>query len=118
MKSLLLVCLLSTTLFFNVKSQSVNGVPLKDIESEYIEIVGTRKLMGNQVTIEINFGQQDKIFKTKDTQLLDEEGKLLRLNSMIDALNFLSSHGYEFVDAYAIGAGGQYIYHYIMKRED
>jgi len=44
-------------------------------------------------------GKKTKFFSTKDTQVVDEDGKLLTLNSMIDALNFMSKNGYEFVEA-------------------
>ena len=81
-----------------------------------MRIVGTAKLLSTKVTIQIDFGQRDKIWKTKDTQLLDKDGKPLVLNSMIDALNFLSENGYEFVQAYAFTVSNQAVYHYLMRR--
>jgi len=68
------------------------------------------------VTIQIDFGQENKIFSTKDTQVKDKNGKLVVFNSMIDALNFLSSNNYQFVNAYAITIGSQNVYHYLLKK--
>ena len=115
MKLLLLSLIL---LFLNGRSQAqtVNDVPISEIEAEYIQIVGTSKLFNNKVTIQIDFGQENKVWVAKDTQVKDTDGKLLTLNSMIDALNFMSSNGYEFVDAYAITIGNQNVYHYVMRR--
>ncbi|MEL6670557.1 MAG: hypothetical protein AAFR61_00050 [Bacteroidota bacterium] len=98
-------------------SQSVNGTPLKDIDVDYVRIVGTSKLLSTKVTIQIEFGQVDKYWNLKDTKLLDESGKPLELNSMVDALNFMSKNGYEFLQAYALTIGNQNVYHYLMKRK-
>ncbi|GAB3533159.1 hypothetical protein GCM10027443_18180 [Pontibacter brevis] len=97
-------------------AQTVNDVPIKDVDVEYIQIVGTSKILSNKVTIEIDFGQENKFWSAKDTQVKDENGKLVVFNSMIDALNFMSKNGYEFVDAYAITVGNQNVYHYMMKK--
>ena len=97
-------------------SQTVNDVFIKDIDVQYIQIVGTTQLLSNKVTVDIDFGQLNKIFSTKDTQVKDENGKLVRFNSMIDALNFFSKNGYKFVNAYALSASNQNVYHYIMEK--
>ncbi|GAB2632677.1 hypothetical protein [Belliella aquatica] len=105
-------------LLSNLNAQTVNDIPINEIDVEYIQIVGTSKLLSNKVTIQIDFGQENKYWSNKDTQVKDESGKLLVFNSMIDSLNFLSENGYEFVNAYAITLGNQNVYHYILKRKD
>jgi hypothetical protein len=107
------VCLLGLS---NVKSQTVNDIPIKDIDVQYIQIVGTSQLLSNKVTIEIDFGQTTKFFSTKETRVKDEEGKLMKFNSMIDALNFFSKNGYKFVTAYAITISNQNVYHYLLEK--
>lgn len=105
-------------LLSNLNAQTVNDIPINEIDVEYIQIVGTSKLLSNKVTIQIDFGQENKYWSNKDTQVKDENGKLVVFNSMIDSLNFLSENGYEFVNAYAITLGNQNVYHYILKRKD
>lgn len=69
--------------FTNAKSQTVNDIPIKDIDVEYVQIVGTSKLLSNKVTIEIDFGQENKLFSSdKDTRIKDINGKNLIFNSM------------------------------------
>ena len=97
-------------------SQTVNNVLVKDIDVQYIQIVGTSQLLSNKVTIEIDFGQLNKVFSSNDTQVKDVSGKLLKFNSMIDALNFFSENGYKFVSAYALTIGTQNVYHYLMEK--
>ena len=113
-KSLFVLPLIFLALFS--EAQTVNDIPLKDIKTEYIQIVGTSKLLSTKLTIEIDFGQANKIFDGNDTQLKDNDGKRIVFNSMIDALNFMSSNGYEFVQAYAITVSNQNIYHYLMRK--
>lgn len=113
---------LITILFFsffisNLYSQTVNDIPLKDIDVEYIQIVGSSRLLSNKLTIEIDFGQENKFFSSdKDTRVKDVNGKNMIFNSMIDALNFLSANGYAFVQAYAFSVGNQNVYHYLMRK--
>lgn len=112
--SLLILIITSCTFSF---SQSVNGVPLEDIDAEYIRIVGTARLLSGKVIINLEFGQQDKLFSGKDLAIVDSTGKSVVFNSMIDALNYMASFGYEFQAAYAITVGQQNVYHYLMRRK-
>lgn len=101
-----------------MKAQTVNDVPLKDIDVEYVQIVGTSKLLSTKLTIEIDFGQKTKFFSSgKETIVKDFDGKAVDFNSMIDALNFMSKNGYEFVNAYAILVGNQNVYHYLLRNK-
>nr|WP_298004967.1 hypothetical protein [uncultured Flavobacterium sp.] len=97
-------------------SQTVNEIPIKEIDVEYVQIVGTSKLLSTKLTIEIDFGQRTKFFSSgKETIVKDESGEKMIFNSMIDALNFMSKNGFEFVNAYAITIGNQNVYHYLLR---
>ena len=112
--TLLFVLLLS---YSNVSAQSVNDVPISELEVEYVRIVGTSKNMSNKVKVEIDFGQENKFFSSnKDTMITDKEGKKKIFESMIDALNFMHSNGYEFVSASSFSRGGINVYHYMLRR--
>ncbi len=99
------------------KSQTVNDIPIKDIDVEYVQIVGTSKLLSTRLIIQIDFGQRTKVFSTKETIVRDTDGKAVEFNSMIDALNFMSQNGYEFVNAYAITIGNSNVYHYLLRNK-
>lgn len=100
----------------NVFSQTVNNVLIKDINVDYVQIVGTSKFLSTKVFVQIDFGQETKLFN-RDNVIKDENGKILDFNSMIDALNFMTSHGYEFVQAYAFNvSNSQNVYHYLLKK--
>lgn len=99
-------------------SQTVNGKLIKDLDVDYVEIVGWNKIFSKKVTVEIDFGQVDKFFKSKDTEIRDENDKRVVFNSMIDALNFMSKSGYEFVTAYIVKEGDSSKYHYILRKKN
>jgi len=116
-KAVIIVCLLFIV-FFDLQAQTVNDVPIKDIDVEYVQIVGTSRILSNKITVEIDFGQENKLFADKDTRVKDANGKNMIFNSMVDALNFMTKNGYEFVQAYALNMGGnQNIYHYLLRKK-
>src|SRR5690606_23634445 len=87
----------------------------KQAKEEYCMILATSKFLSTKVTIEVDFGQAWSFWKDKRS-LKDENGKRLNFNSVIDALNYMSSEGWEFVNAYAVTVSSQNVYHYVMKR--
>ena len=101
-------------------SQSINGVPFSEIDSQYIQIVGTAKVLSSKVTINIDFGQSTKLFGSSKKQfaILDKENKKVEFNSMIDALNFMTKNGYKFEQAYVVSTGNSSTYHYLMSKEN
>lgn len=118
MKKVLLYIALGLAYAFNAKSQTVNNIPIKDIDVEYVQIVGTSRILSNKLTIEIDFGQENKLFSSdKDTRVKDVNGKNMIFNSMIDALNFMTKNGYEFVQAYAITVSNQNVYYYLLRKK-
>lgn len=100
-------------------TQTVNDIPIRDIDVSYIQIVGTGKLFSNKVKIEIDFGQENTFWSGgKDLQLKNKDGERMKFNSMIDALNFFSENGYDFVTAYTVTEGNKNVYHYLLKRNE
>ncbi len=97
-------------------AQTVDDVPLKDIKTPYIEIVGMAKFLSmTKISIMIDYGQEKKIFQ--DTRVMDENGKPVVFSSMVDGLNFFTKYGYEFVTAYAVTTGNSNVYHYLLKNK-
>ncbi|MPR37381.1 hypothetical protein [Salmonirosea aquatica] len=100
-KTLILLCL-ALTGYLSARSQSVNGVSIRNLKSEHAIIAVTPVLLSPKVTIDIDFGQEDKALVTKDTEVRDENDRPVQFNSAVDALNFMSTMGYEFVQAYTL----------------
>ena len=64
-----------------------------------------------------NVGQRTKLFgnNKKQFSILDKEGKKVEFNSMIDALNFMTTNGYVFEQAYTVTIGQSNVYHFLMS---
>ena len=98
-------------------SQTVNDVPIKDIDVAYVQIVGSSTLFSSKLNVQIDFGQETNIWtKGAETIIKDVNGKMMKFNSMIDALNFMNDNGYEFESAYAFAIGNQNVYHFLLKK--
>lgn len=82
----------------------------------YCMIIGTKVPLKKKVTVQIDFGDGINQWKPRESTLLDADGKPMKFESMIDALNYMGARGWQFVDAYSAGSGGDNIYHWIMKR--
>jgi hypothetical protein len=103
-------------------SQKINGIPLSEIKSPNILIVGIGQLFSNKVTVEVDFGQEVDftLFPSKKMQIFDERGEIVVFNSMIDALNFFEKYGYELKNAYAMNGGvnNRSCYHYLLRKKN
>ncbi|MDR2127252.1 MAG: hypothetical protein LBP63_10540 [Prevotellaceae bacterium] len=114
----LLFSLVALFAIFGLQAQTVNDIPLSELDAEYVMIVGTGKFLSNKVTVKLDFGQKTKYWGGgKEQKLLDENGKKLELNSMIDALNFMQRFGYEFVNAYVITSDKGDVFHWILRKK-
>lgn len=117
MKKLFILSILScTTLVF---AQTVNDVPLKDIDVDYVQIIGTGRSLSTKVNVEIDFGQETKSISFKnETNIKDDRGRNVKFNSMMDALNFMSANGYVFQFAYTTNDEKDQAVYYILKKKD
>jgi hypothetical protein len=98
-------------------SQSINNIPLKDLDAEYIRITGTYRFLTTQMNIEVDYGQEISLRAINDKYLKDENGNVMVFYSMIGALNFFSRNGYELVNAFPLSANEPNIHHYILRKK-
>ncbi len=97
---------------------TINGIPIKDIDVEYAQIVGFSRLLSSKISVRLDFGQERTLFGSRRaTQLIDENGNPINFTSMIDALNFMHQQGYEFVQAYAETINDEHVTHYLLRKK-
>ncbi|MGH1339005.1 MAG: hypothetical protein ACRBFS_23010 [Aureispira sp.] len=112
----LLIILLALSPFF-ATAQTVNDIPISELETNFIQIVGTQKLLSKKVMVTIDFGQEQKLLSAKVPVIKNQAGKTMTFMSMIDALNFFSDLGYKFEQAYTLTVGNQNVYHYLLSKK-
>jgi hypothetical protein len=82
---------------------------------QYCEVVATGRILSNKVTIDIDYGEERSIWK--DHRLKEEDGKLKKFNSVVDAINYLGKNGWNLVNAFPVSTGnGHMVYHYVFKK--
>lgn len=86
------------------------------VQWEYCELVGSTWITGiTKITIELDCGNKEAAFD--DMRMRDKNGKLLKFQTMVEALNYFGTQGWEVIDAYPVSTGSQLVYHYLIKRE-
>lgn len=88
-------------------------------KSVYAELLGYEKgLFSNKVTVTVDFGQDVSFWKQgRDNKIVDENGKDIVFNSMVDAMNFMGEKGWSFVQAYVVTHGNQNVYHWLLTKK-
>lgn len=78
-------------------SQTVNGIPLKELNAhaQYIRVSEKQITLSKKINIYIEYGQP---YKIKNMIVMDKDGTEMQFNSMIEVLNFMSTLGYELVN--------------------
>lgn len=83
----------------------------------YCELVGRSKLLSSKINVEVDFGQAQNFFNTKDARMRDDNGKVINFNSMVDALNYMGLLNWEFVQAYVVTSENQNVYRWLLKKK-
>lgn len=82
----------------------------------YCELVGMQTLLG-KTSVSVDFGQGSFF---KDNRLVDENGDVIKFNSMIDAMNYMGALGWDFEQAYVVTVGTgnsrQNVYHWLLSK--
>jgi hypothetical protein len=110
MKKILLVIMLLTTL-----------APTISAKKYYCEIKGIEKELSSGLKIIFDFGDKNSYTVWGDLssklKFVDEEGKEIKFNSMVDAANYMTDKGWTFQQAYSSSYGGSPVIHWIFYRE-
>lgn len=115
MKSLYFIPAFLLLTYFEAMSQYIGDVPLREIQSPYIEL--TTEVARNGVHAYIEHGQNIKS-SFKDRLLTDEKGMPLHFNSKTHALNFMLEQGYELAEIYTLSLETSgYVYFILRKKK-
>jgi hypothetical protein len=85
----------------------------------YCELVGTQKFLSTKVVVSVDYGEEKEFFY--DQRIRDEQtGKVQSFNSMVDALNYMGTKGWEFAQAYVVSTGSNSasVYHWLLKKKN
>lgn len=84
----------------------------------YCELLGTSNISGSKVKVEVDFGEEKNAWgKDGRDMLVDADGKPIKFNSMVDAMNYMSQFGWKFKSAYFVTVGGSNVIHWLLYKE-
>jgi hypothetical protein len=91
---------------------------VKNKQFNYCELACQKQLLSNKVKCFIDYGQQTTLLNEKrKMKLKDEEGKIKKFESNIDALNYLGLEGWEVIGTYYITIKKDSYFVYLLKQE-
>ena len=74
----------------------------------YALLYGSPQLFSSKVKVAIDFGQSTSwLGAMSESMIVDENGKEIKFNSMIDAMNYLGQFGWMFAQAYVVPHGDE-----------
>lgn len=83
----------------NSVAQTVDGVPISEIDTEYILLFDfpRKTSRSTSVNVGISFGQP---FGNDENKIKDENGSVMSCNTIIEAVNLMYNEGYEVVTSH------------------
>jgi hypothetical protein len=118
MKKTILTALAAIAIAFSSNAQTINDVPVSELNVPYISISVRPKIMSTKVNVTLDAGQASKIFTNQqELKIKDKDGNVIIFNSTIDAVNFLAYNGYKIVSAYVEVVGESSITYIIMEKK-
>ncbi|MDG2397628.1 MAG: hypothetical protein P8M03_08280 [Flavobacteriaceae bacterium] len=115
MKKLLFISIFITSFFSFSQDLTVNGIPISELDAQYIRINAEVKLLRPfQAKIYVDYGQISRVKEIKKGYVLDENGKKFAFNGIMGAVNLLIENGYLIDHVYYNGDSESV--NYIMKK--
>ncbi len=96
----------------------VNGVDINQLNIKYCEILGvTSGITRLESNIIIDYGQTYDFYEAQAIE--NENGKEIKFNSIIDALNYMSKSGWKYVISYSTNFSTiESVYHILLEKND
>lgn len=112
MKRIFAILLIAIVLFGISTTTSAE----KPVQRVYAELLGTGTNFLNlnkNVKVSVDLGQFQSA--TKAYTLLDENGKDIKFNSMVEAMNYMGERGWKFIQAYVVTVSNQNVHRLLYK---
>ncbi len=95
---------------------SLNATAQSDTTNyKYCEVVGTQGLFSRKVSIVIDYGEETSFWANR--KLKDQSGNVIKFNSMVDVVNYMSSNGWEWDKAFPVSTNSSHVYHFYFKKK-
>lgn len=96
---------------------------IKSRRTVFAEILGVNNNLlglGKEVRVEIDFGEESGGWQGNNDGrdlIIDENGKPIKFNSMVDAINYMGERGWKFETSYVLTVNNKNVVHWLMSKE-
>lgn len=116
MKRFLLVMLFIIPLVASAQEQKED-----ETITVFCELLGINKNVlgiGDKISVQVDFGEEKNFWGNDGRDILvDENGKDIKFNSMVDAMNFMGERGWMFEDSYVVTISKQNVIHWLLSKK-
>ena len=102
-------------------AQKTDSISSPKTKTVFAQIMGINKNLlgiGNKLSIEIDFGEENSFWGNDGrNEVVDENGKEIKFNTMVDAMNFMGERGWVYTDSYVVTVGKQNVIHWLLRKE-
>lgn len=121
MKRSIIILLFALISQVNIYAQNEENSESMLMKTVFAELLGhnTNILgIGSQANVEVDFGDENWGWSGNDGRnlLVDENGKQIKFNSMVDAMNYMGERGWKFEAAYVVTVSNQNVIHWLMSK--
>lgn len=112
----LLISLFFIFVFNKSISQTVNGINISNLPTEYMQFTLRSSFFSTKYSVILDYGQENE-FSNKNKKILDNIGKEIEFNSIIDILNFMNKNTFEFLSKNTIVIENKTYDEYYLKKK-
>ena len=100
-----------------ISLEQVKGVIYEHQKIEiFCDLMSSKKFLGTEEILTINYGDRDSLWL--DKSMYNKISKQIKkYNSIIDALNYMGSEGWETLRSYSTSHNSYTVEHYVLKKE-
>lgn len=114
--SLFLMTTVLSIASFTLSAQTVNDIPIEEIDATYIELIISPEPFSTKFTVLVDFGQSSKVLSNKSQVIKNDQGESIVFNSVIDGLNFFDKLGYDLIEVYMVDVGDRKLHRFLLKK--
>lgn len=109
-----LICLFFLGGFSAFSQVTVDNVDINKLDIKFCELVAKSALFSMKVVVVIDYGQD---FSWKVQTIKGTDGKDMKFNSVIAALNFMYLNGWDYANNFVVSDKDGSVYHYLLKKK-
>jgi hypothetical protein len=77
-------------------------------------LIAQQKPFSTKYSFSVDYGEATKVFS--DTRMKNDQGAVIKFNSVVDAMNYMTAQGWEYIDRTELYFQNIQTHHYLFKK--